>query len=284
MYRLQNGIETMVEENHKSTGGRRYRLKQLKKILPSDRISIEKHFPRFYEKCQKIQMQLQQQQQQQLKPTWIVQNLTGISPQLPRRNDGADNRKRAIKNNLVRENHLESRKCNRNGEDVWTCRQSTLQEENLKNKESARNGADLEDKPDPPDPLSSSKDLVVPMADHLEEMTLHRGCWLQATLSSQQRQEIGQDLDQQKPKQPPEQQPKIVFIHRKTSTNQLRSRADLAREVLEEFERQKLQLVRRCSTVEHTLNPLTFQRSNYQKSLPIFNRPSIIHLQSRRVS
>lgn len=45
----------MVEDTQQTAGGRRFRLRQLKKILPSDRISVEKHFPRFYEKCQKIQ-------------------------------------------------------------------------------------------------------------------------------------------------------------------------------------------------------------------------------------
>lgn len=48
----------MVEEKSATlpSSMRRMRLRQLKKILPSDRISIEKHFPRFHQKCQTLKM------------------------------------------------------------------------------------------------------------------------------------------------------------------------------------------------------------------------------------
>ena len=153
--------------------------------------------------------------------------------------------------------------------------------------------------------------IVVPMADHLEGMTLQRGCWLQATLSTpcdaapapvlagrtpppppppQQQHPphghptVGQQQQQQQPAEP-----KIVFIHRKSASLVQRSRADLAREVLREFERQKRLMPapsRRCSAVDKTLHPIVFQRQTTgQKSLPVgHSRPSAIDLQSRRVS
>ena len=48
----------MVEEMSATlpTSARRMRLRQLKKILPGDRISVEKHFPRFHQRCQTLKM------------------------------------------------------------------------------------------------------------------------------------------------------------------------------------------------------------------------------------
>lgn len=57
MLRLfQNDVGRMLAESLLPSSTSTRRLKQLKKILPSDRISIEKHFPLFYEKCKTLRL------------------------------------------------------------------------------------------------------------------------------------------------------------------------------------------------------------------------------------
>ena len=323
----------MVEENGKTSAGRRdrrFRLKQLKKILPSDRVTVEKNYPRFYQKCQSNQLR-----QNNNIDEWNVENLIDIdrsnSPtMITTTTTTTTDTVEAIQDNLGKssdfhlthlnhqqqQQHLEENGRNiDNGyeDDIWSSASSdsTVREENQKNKIRDLDQSRWERERDQGQKKKHDQQgLVVPMADHLEEMTLQRGCWLQATLSGRHRQQLGEQQQSQQPQhqqpsstihyqqqqqQQQQQQdmknekPKIVFIHRKKSpsesSNQMSSRIDLAMEVLHEFQRQKQLVSRRCNSLEETEPPLdTFQRSHvYHQSLPIYQR-TLINLQSRRVS
>jgi len=200
----------MVEESCSLPAVRRMRLKQFKKILPSDGVSIEKNFPRFHEKCQTLK-------------------------------------------NRIKSSH----------DDVADLRSNEK-------------------------PIESDLDHVkvhqrypyvlegqITMADHIEEITLQRGCWLQATLRKKN------SVLNNTYNNANRSLPTIVYTHRKEKAQQPgslpRSRAQLTQEVMDEFRRQKNLLLSSSGSSN------TFMRSSYHNTLPIFNRASI-NLHTRRVS
>ena len=120
----------------------------------------------------------------------------------------------------------------------------------------------------------------ITMADHLEEMTLQRGCWLQATLRNKDNSSTSNNNNNNNNRKT---LPAIVYTHRKRNDQQT-GRVQLTMEVMEEFRRQKMHLLlQQYSSNDSINNNNTFTRSSYHNTLPIFNRASI-HLHTRRVT
>ena len=183
---------------------RRSRLKKFAKILPGDRVSVEEHYPRFYQKCQ-----------------WLKSRNTF-------------NQKQSVQ-----------------GDDVTDGRPAVPAREQKEN-----------------------CDPALSMAHHFEDMTLQRGCWLQATLR-------GHNRSSRLPDAPATSAPAIVFIHKKQQAPEgTRSRAELAVEVLQEFTRQKRILT------ESTSAPVTPARKTPPTPPPRYTKALIrpLSFESRRVS
>ena len=221
------------------------RLKQLKKILPSDRISIEKNFPIFYEKCKSLRVSRESKLQDVV--THQVQDM--------RMGLNTESNKNA-KNKSYRNKYLENyrQKSQSNG---MCC---DINQERLCSKESSS-----KTNFDEPRLQKQSQENLT---DRFVDISMKRGYWLQATTAINGFASI----------------PKVVFGHRKS--NKLpKSRAQLALEVMEEFQRQKSQqillhpfYVRNNTCPDNSI--LTCSLS--KKNLSIFYKT--INLHTRRVS
>jgi hypothetical protein len=216
------------------------RLKQLKKILPSDRISIEKNFPIFYEKCKSLRVSRESKLQDVI--THQVQDM--------RMGLNIESNKNA-KNKSHRNKYLENYRLK--------CQPSGVCLDVNQERECSKKGSSNFDE------LRLQQYSQENLADRFVDITMKRGCWLQATTAINGFTSI----------------PKVIFGHRKNRYP--KTRAQLALEVMEEFQKQNAQLV--------LLNPFYVQNTcadnsiltcSPQKNLSLFYKT--VNLHTRRVS
>lgn len=193
------------KQSSQSPSTRRFcRLKQLKKILPSDRISIEKNFPIFYEKCKSLRVSRESKLQDAV--TYQVQDM-----RMALNTESNKNAKNKSHRNKYLENYRQKSQsngvcCDINQERI--CSKKISSKTNI-------NELRLQN--------PSQENLT----DRFVDITMKRGYWLQATTTA-----INGFTSI----------PKVVFSHRKNS-KQPKTRAQLALEVVEEFQRQKSQQI-----------------------------------------